>query len=107
MDALRGRFFIIFVALCYYQDYAKAVNGIKSSLGKINGKSEHDKSENIKLELRLKSWLENKSYLEQLQWFEVVENMEVADGIRKRRWTSEITKRDSLFLKKLGVTPTK
>lgn len=54
-------------------------------------------------ELALRNWLNNRSYNEILQWFDVVEERSVSGIIRKKRWNTETTARDKLFLEKLGI----
>lgn len=49
------------------------------------------------------SWLCNTPLYLQLQWFDTVENVDVSVKLKRRRWTSEITARDALYLEKLGV----
>ena len=38
-----------------------------------------------------------------LQWFDPVEEVKVSTKLLSRRWTTEFTARDKLFLEKLGV----
>ena len=39
-----------------------------------------------------------------LQWFDTVEAVNISSKLAKKRWTTEITQRDKLFLDKLGVS---
>ena len=39
----------------------------------------------------------------QLQWFDTQESVDVSVKLRNRRWTTEITERDQLYLEKSGV----
>ena len=39
-----------------------------------------------------------------LQWFDTVEGVKVSSKLLSKRWTTEITKRDQMFLDKLGVS---
>lgn len=100
---LRGKIFVQFVALCYYEYYRKIVKSIISTLGVPNGDKQHDSKNNISKELKLKSWLENTPLYLQLQWFDVIENVEISSELRKKRWNSATISRDRLFLEKLGV----
>ena len=77
---------------------------MKQVLGVKNGDPIHDTAENIKLEKKLKSWLENTPLYVILQWFDAIESTVVSSKLRTKRWNTEITKRDSLFLHYLGVT---
>ena len=105
-DTLRGRMFVQFIALCYYEYYSEEIRKLKCSLGKETGDKEHDAKENLKKELNLKSWLSNTPLYLQLQWFDTVENINVSVKLKNKRWSSEITARDALFLEKLGVSLT-
>ena len=39
-----------------------------------------------------------------LQWFDAIEGVNVSSKLLSKRWTTEITLRDKMFLEKLGVT---
>lgn len=102
-DTLRGRLFVQFVSLCYYEYLVEAIRSMKQVLGVKNGDPIHDQKTNLKLEARLKSWLSNTPLYLVLQWFDTVEEVKVSSKLRAKRWTNEITQRDKLFLEKLGV----
>lgn len=103
-NALRGRLFVQFVSLCYYEHLSESIRDMKKLLGVENGDSEHDKKENLKLEASLKSWLNNTPLYLVLQWFDTVEEVKISSKLLAKRWKTEITKRDRLFLQKLGIT---
>ena len=102
-DTLRGRMFVQFVALCYYEYLSNEIRSMKEVLGIKNGDPVHDSAINLKLEKRLKSWLENTPIYGVLQWFDAVEGIKVSSSLMSKRWSTEITERDALFLKRLGV----
>lgn len=102
-DALRGRLFVQFVSLCYYEYLSEAIRGMKRSLGVENGDPEHDTKDNLRLESRLKSWLGNTPVYLTLQWFDTIEEVKISSKLRAKRWTTEMTRRDRLFLQMLGV----
>jgi hypothetical protein len=102
-DTLRGRMFVQFVALCYYEYLSNEVRGMKKSLGVRNGDPKHDTEENLKLEKKLKAWLDNTPIYLVLQWFDTVEGVKVSSKFLSKRWSTEITLRDRMFLEKLGV----
>lgn len=102
-DTLRGRMFIQFVSLCYYEYLNEEVRKLKNTLGKENGDAVHDTKAVLDNELKLKSWLCNTPLYLQLQWFDTVESVDVSAKLKSRRWTTEITSRDALYLQKLGV----
>ena len=102
-DALQGRMFVQFVALCYLEFFAESIQVLKDSLGQETGDKGHDVKQVLDAEKKLKTWLENTSLHHVLQWFDTVESTEVSARQRRRRWNTETTIRDRLFLKKLGV----
>ncbi len=102
-DVLRGRMFVQFVSLCYYEYLSEAIRQLKTGLAKENGDSEHDTKGNLAIEAKLKSWLDDTPAHLALQWFDTVEEVKVSTKLRNKRWTTEITQRDQMFLKKLGV----
>jgi len=95
--------FVQFICLCYYEYLSEEIRKLKQSLGKENGDSKQDTKDNIGKELELKSWLNNTPIYLQLQWFDTVESVNVSIKLKNKRWTSEVTARDSLYLEKLGV----
>ena len=103
-DTLRGRMFVQFVSLCYYEYLNEEIRKLRSSLGVETGDPAHDTKDNLKKEAALKSWLKNTPLYLQLQWFDTVENVSVSTKLKNRRWTTEITERDALYLEKLGVS---
>ena len=102
-DRLRGRMFVQCVALCYYEYYAEKLRNIRETLGKENGDPIHDRKENLKLEEKLLTWMKNTPVYLTLQWFDTVESVKVSSKLLSRRWTTETTARDRLFLAKLGM----
>jgi transposase len=102
-DTLRGRMFIQFVALCYYEYFSEQIRKLKDSLGVETGDKEHDTKKNLQDEQKLKSWLSNTPLYIQLQWFDTVERVELSVKLKNKRWTTEITERDAMYLEKLGV----
>lgn len=58
-DALRGRLFVQFVSLCYYEHLSDTIRTMKMTLGLENGDPKHDEKDNLALEASLKSWLNN------------------------------------------------
>lgn len=103
-DTLRGRMLVQFVALCYYEYLSDEIRKLKKLLGVKNGDPKHDTEKNLKLEKKLKSWLDNTPIYLVLQWFDTIENVKVSSKLRSKRWTTEITLRDRMFLNKMGVT---
>ena len=105
-DTLRGRMFVQFVALCYYEYLSEQVRQMKAALGVPNGDPVHDLKKNLDLESKLKIWLNNTPLYLQLQWFDVVETVEISSALRTRRFSTEVTLRDQLYLERLDVRST-
>jgi len=103
-NTLRGRMFVQFIALCYYEYLSNEILEMKDSLGVPNGDPKHDSAVNIKLEKKLKAWLDNSPIYLVLQWFDTIEGIKVSSKLSSKRWSTEVTARDKLFLDKLGVT---
>jgi hypothetical protein len=103
-DTLRGRMFVQFVSLCYYEHLSEEIRKMKLSLGRKTGDAVHDTKARLDLEKKLKGWLGNTPLYLQLQWFDVIEGVEVSSKLKSRRWSTEVTKRDALYLEKLGVS---
>ena len=102
-DTLRGRMFVQFITLCYYEYLSEEIRKMKKLLGVANGDPKHDVAENLLLEKKLKSWLENTPIYLLLQWFDTIEGVKISSKLVSKRWTTEITLRDRMFLEKLGV----
>jgi transposase len=98
-DTLRGRMFAQFVALCYHEYLNEEVRKLKMTLGT----DENLSSVQMKLEKKLKSWLENTPVYLQLQWFDAIEGVEISTALKTKRWSTEMTQRDALYMEKLGV----
>ena len=102
-DSLRGRMFVQFVAMCYYEYLSEQLRQMKMTLGVANGDGKHDTKAVLEAERKLKAWMENTPVYLQLQWFDTVENVKVSSILTNKRWTTEITSRDAMYLEKLGV----
>ena len=102
-DRFRGRLFVQFIALCYLDFFYKRIGDMKKTLGKPNGDARHDLKENLDDERTLLNWLINVSLHDILQWFDAVDLITFV-GKRHNRISAvtETTKRDRLFLQKLG-----
>lgn len=95
--------FIQFVALCYYEHLSERLRKMKQSLASEIADPENETSETLKNKKKLLSWLKNTPVYLTLQWFDTVEEAKVSTKLLSRRWTTEITARDRLFLDKLGA----
>lgn len=100
--ALRGRFFVQFVAMCYYAYYNARIRALKASLGRPDPGHNASRA-TLEEERRLLAWLNNTPLYLQLQWFDTTESVSVSTPVHQRRWKTEITSRDRLYLEKLGV----
>jgi transposase len=98
-DTLRGRMFVQFVSLCYYEYLSEEVRKLKLTLAADTELS----FPRLKLEKKLKSWLENTPIYLQLQWFDAIEGVKISSALKSKRWSTEMTQRDALYLEKLVV----
>lgn len=101
-ECLMGRMFVQFVSLCYYEYLSEQLRQLKQSLA-TETESEEDTAQVRKTKKKLLSWLNNTPAYLTLQWFDAVEEVKVSSKLLSRRWTTEITERDQMFLEKLGV----
>lgn len=102
-DTLRGRMFVQFVALCYYEYFSNQLRLIKPTLGlRDSDLTRHE----LEVEDKLKSWINNTPAYLQLQWFDTVEEVKISSELRSKRWNTEVTERDRLYLSKLGINLT-
>ena len=99
-DALRGRMFVQFVALCYRCFITKKIRAVKDMLGKEDGKKT---ARRLELEKSLLNWLKQRSLAQIFDWFDCLEETTVKTDAGVRRWTTESVARDRLFLELLGV----
>ena len=102
-DTLRGRMFVQFIELCYYEYYSEQIRKIKSCLGRNNPDKSISK-EAFRDEEKLRVWMENTPLYLQLQWFDTVEEVKVSTELYNKRWNTEVTARDRLYLEKLGMS---
>jgi transposase len=98
-DTLRGRMFVQFVSLCYYEYLSEEVRKLKLTLGTDAMLT----ATQLKMEKKLKSWLENTPIYLQLQWFDAIEGVKISTALKTKRWSTEMTQRDTFYLEKLGV----
>ena len=101
-DRLRGSMLVQFVALCYYEYLAQKVREIKAQLREME-QDESVTAERRNLGKKLLTWLEHNSLQLILKWFDPVETVTISNTLARKRWTTEFTKRDKLFLEQLGM----
>ena len=97
---LRGRQFVQLISASYYCFLSHRINELKQSLGQDDGVKS---ASEIKLEKSLLKWLNNVSISQMLEWFDAVTLQQIKSPYASKRITSETTKRDELFLRKLGI----
>jgi hypothetical protein len=83
-DTLRGRMFVQFIALCYYEYLSNEIRNMKELLGVKNGDPAHDAEKNLKSERQLKHWLDNTPIYLVLQWFDTIEGVKVSSKLLSR-----------------------
>ena len=102
-DTLRGRMFVQFVSLCYYEYFSEKICKLKNLLDTEINSGDLNSTE-LKITKKLNSWIKNTPLYLQLQWFDAIESVEISGKLRSRRWNTEVTACDALYLQKLGVT---
>ena len=104
-DTLRGRMFVQFVSLCYYEYFSEEIRKLKNVLESEINSGDLNSTE-LKTTKKLNSWVNNTPLYLQLQWFDAVESVEISSKLRTRRWNTEVTACDALYLQKIGLTTT-
>ena len=79
------------------------IRNMKEKLGVKTGDPQHDLKQNLDKENELKSWLNKTPLYLVLQWFDTIEEVKVSNKLRTKRWSTEKTSRDKMFLAKLGM----
>ena len=102
-DTLRGRMFVQFVSLCYYEYFSEEIRKLKNVLESEINSGDLNSTE-LKTTKKLNSWVNNTPLYLQLQWFDAVESVEISSKLRTRRWNTEVTACDALYLQKIGLT---
>ena len=102
-ECLMGRMFVQFVALCYYEHFSEQLREMKRTLGLEISNHAQGTAESLKRSKKLLAWLQNTPVYLTLQWFDAVEEVKVSTKLLSKRWTTEITERDKMFLDKLGL----
>ena len=100
-DTLDGQLLVQFLGQSMHESFASMLRVQKDTLAIANGDAEHDTQENLNLEKALKNWLRKTSMNGILQWFDAIQRTDV-EG---KHWTTEMSKRDRLFMEKLGIKP--
>ena len=94
--------FVQFVALCYYEYFGEEIRKLKRQLeSEIHGGQLN--STDLKVTRKLNTWVNNTPLYLQLQWFDTIEQVKISSKLRNRRWNTETTAQDNLYLQKIGV----
>ena len=101
-DTLDGQMLVQFLAQSMHESFETMLRSLRDTLAIPNGDVEHDTSEKLKEEKQLKNWIRKISMYNILSWFDAVEEVRVSG---KRKWRTETTKRDKMFVEKLGINP--
>ena len=103
IDTLDGQTFVEFEGLTLHEAFESKINAMKKGLAQVSGDIEHDTSDVLKAERKLKHWVERTSLHQILKWFDAVEYVQVTGNKEAQEWTTELTERDRLFIDKLGM----
>lgn len=102
-EGFRGRMIAAFIVLCYRLGFLALLKEAKGKLARdINDLTA--RKQGCKREKSLESWLANKSLKYILGWFDCVEEKAVRTPAGQRRWETEKTQRDALFLDYIGYS---
>lgn len=102
-DGFKGRIIAAFITLCYRLGFLAILKEAKDKLARdIDELRALNRS--FKQEKALKSWIEGKSLHEILMWFDCIEETVVRTPAGQRRWETEKTQRDALFLDYIGYS---
>ena len=101
-DTLDGQILVQFLAQGMHESFESMLRNLRDTLAIPNGDIEHDTSEKLKEEKQLKNWIRKTSMHNILSWFDAIEETSVSG---KKKWRTEATKRDRLFVEKLGIQP--
>lgn len=98
-----GQYFIRFESRTLRESFDLELKSIRRNLAVPNGNDEHDTSENLKLERKLRSWLQHTSLVNIIKWFAKLTATSIHHGKKEYLWQPDYIKRDKLFLKKIGL----
>ena len=101
-ETLEGQVLVNFLIQSLVESFGSMVRTVKDSIAKPTGDAEHDMVENLKEEKQLKCWLRKTSLHNILGYFDAIEIASIRES-NPVTITTETTKRDRLFLKKLGI----
>ena len=101
-DTLDGQILARFLAQSMHESFASMLRNLRDTLAIPNGDVKHDTGEKLKEEKQLKNWIRKTSMHNILSWFDAIEETKVS-GKKKSGWRTEETKRDMLFVEKLGI----
>ena len=106
-DAIDGQLLVHFEALTMHEIFESKVNYMKTTLALPTGDAKHDNAYTFKQERELKKWVEKTSLHNILEWFDAVETVTLdSNNDTALEWTTSTSKRDQLFLEKLGMVVT-
>lgn len=103
LDTLDGQTFVEFEGLTLHEAFESKINAMKKRLSQVTGDSEHDTTDTLKKERKLKHWIERTSLHNILKWFDAVEYVQVSGNTAAQQWTTECTERDRMFIDQLGM----
>ena len=106
-ETLEGQMLAEFLSLTMRESMCAKIRFLKDTLAKPNGEAEHDRADPLKLERQLYNWLYKNAVHDILHWFDAVMTTEIEDGNETIIWQTETSKRDRLFIEKIGIDITK
>ncbi len=102
-ESLDGELFVEFLANSMRECFRSRLRSMNATLGVPIGVRDHDLKANLEMETKVKNWIRKKSMVYLLEYFERKETIVLRSGKKRYQFGSLKTKRDSLFLEKLGA----
>lgn len=102
-DTLEGEILIHFLSLILHETYELKVQKMREMLALQDGKT----GKELDVERQLLTFLRKTSLHDQLHWFDAIVTREYMEAETGTAWNvkAETTKRDQMYLKMLGLTP--
>ena len=100
---LDGQILAEFESLTIREYMQSRINEVEKSLAVKNEDSEHDTSDNLKVERQLRTWLHKTSLVDVLNWYDAVTQTTLKNDKEVLEWVTPYSRRDETLLKKLGM----
>lgn len=102
-EFLEGELLVEFLADTIRESMLVKLERMKAELGVPNGDSNHDATENMKIQTSLKKWLRKSSIANILEAFDTTNIEEVTSNGKSSKMMGSTTSRDRMFLQELDI----